>query len=205
MRPRKRHPYTTTMLTDYAADMNVALFYHKLLDDWADDRNLLHRAEAGLLEKAYRRVRALYPDKCAAIRRGILELSEIERGAPDIDAPANCFGRLLGELFVYRDDHWADTMRRLGEGVGKFIYVLDAYDDFEDDRKKRRYNPLASLSAEGFEEMVHAALLMLIAEATRAFEMLPLLQDAQLLRNILYSGIWTKYFSAQARRKGEKR
>ncbi len=203
-KPGKRHPYVTTMFSDYAADMNVALAYHKCMDDWADDRKLLRRTEAGLLKKSYRRVEALYPDKCAAIGREIARLGDIEKRRDlDIDAPANCFGDLLGELFVYRGDHWEQSMRRMGRQLGKFIYVMDAYDDLDDDRKKGAYNPLLSLQQDGFEETVHAALTMLIANATREFEKLPLLKDAEILRNILYSGVWTKYFSVAARRKGE--
>jgi len=36
-------------------------------------------------------------------------------------------------------------------------------------------------------------LTMLLGEASRAFEILPLVQDDHLLKNILYSGIWLKY------------
>jgi len=204
MRPGKRHAYVLTMFSDYAADMNVALAYHKFRDDWADDRNLVRRTEAGLLRRSYRRVELLYPEKCAAVEKGIRALSEIEkRRGGGIDAPANCFGQLLGELFAYRDDHWAGTLRSMGAELGKFIYVMDAYDDLEDDRKKGAYNPLSELGGEAFEETVHAALTMLIARCTGEFEKLPLFEDVEILRNILYSGVWTQYLSIQARRKGE--
>lgn len=203
LRPRRRHGYVATEFSDYAADMNVALAYHKRLDDWADDRNLLRRTEAGLLRRSYSRVEALYPDKCAAIAGGIRSLGDIEkRREPDIDAPANCFGALLGELFVARDDHWAATLRAMGAALGRFIYVMDAYDDLEEDRRRGAYNPLVALEGEGFEEIVRESLTMLIAECTARFETLPLVEDVEILRNILYSGVWTKYFAIHKRRKG---
>ena len=34
---------------------------------------------------------------------------------------------------------------------------------------------------------------MLIAEGAQSFEVLPLEQDLDLLRNILYSGVWQRY------------
>ena len=43
-----------------------------------------------------------------------------------------------------------------------------------------------------------------MARACRAFECLPLLEDAPIMRNILYSGIWLRFESACERRKGEK-
>lgn len=59
----------------------------------------------------------------------------------DIDAPANCFGELLGELFVYRHDQWEDALRAMGAYLGRFIYVMDAYDDLAADEKRGAYNP----------------------------------------------------------------
>ena len=44
--PRKKHAWVENEFTAYAADMNIALAYHKLMDDWADERNLLRRAGA---------------------------------------------------------------------------------------------------------------------------------------------------------------
>ena len=46
---------------------------------------------------------------------------------------------------------------------------------------------------------------MLIAECCLEFEKLPLIQDVELLRNILYSGIWTKYESIRAAREGGRK
>ena len=37
------------------------------------------------------------------------------------------------------------------------------------------------------------ALVLAVADATREFELLPIERDADVLRNILYSGIWSKY------------
>ena len=105
--PRKKHPWVENEFTAYAADMNIALAYHKLMDDWADERNLLRRAGAEALKRGYRRVEARWGEKCAAIEAGVRDLGQIEkRREMDVDAPAKCFGRLLGELFVYRRDEW---------------------------------------------------------------------------------------------------
>ncbi len=204
--PRKKHRYIVSAIADYAADMNVALAYYKLMDDWADERKLLRRTEAGFLKGSYTRVEKLYPEKCREIERRIRELSEIEkRREAGIDAPANCFGKLLGELFVYKKDFWEDTLRPMGEALGKFIYMMDAYDDLKEDRKKGNYNPLTALEGADFENVCKSALTMLIAECCLEFEKLPLIQDVELLRNILYSGIWTKYESIRAAREGGRK
>ena len=44
---------------------------------------------------------------------------------------SGCFGELMAELFDYRQDHWSPELRSIGFHLGKFIYLLDAYDDLE--------------------------------------------------------------------------
>ena len=53
----------------------------------------------------------------------------------DIDKMAGCFGKIMEEIFAWKQDVWEDTLRRMGFFLGKFIYLLDAYDDVEEDIK----------------------------------------------------------------------
>ena len=186
-------------ISAYCADMNIALSYHKCRDDWKDDRSLAGLAEAKLLTRAYRQVEARYPEKCAAIERCLADIGTLEQaGGADADAPANLTARMLGEIFVYRADCWAVPLRVIGEGLGRFIYLMDAYDDLQTDLRRKRFNPLAPRHGDAaFETLVRDSLTMVIAECTQAFEMLPLVQDVDLLRNILYSGVWTRYRQKQ--------
>ena len=57
---------------------------------------------------------------------------------------SGCFGALMAELFDYRQDHWSPELRSIGFHLGKFIYLLDAYDDLKRDQRKGAYNPLKS-------------------------------------------------------------
>lgn len=52
---------------------------------------------------------------------------------------------------------------------------------------------------------VHQVLLMMMAEAAGAFEKLPCLKDAEILRNILYSGVWSKFNKIQKERQENKK
>ena len=203
------HPVHTrawwrTDFTDYAADMNVALAYHNCLDDYRDERRLLSLAEARQLRRHYDSVRARWPRQCGAMERSMEALREIEAQArPEPDAAANCFGALMGELFSVRPDSvWEPRLRSFGESLGRFLYLMDACVDLEQDRKKGSYNPLAGLERELTDAEKTGMLKMLIGECTAVFETLPIVQDADLLRNVLYSGVWTQY--AQARKKKRK-
>ena len=98
----------------------------------------------------------------------------------------------MGELFVYRpNDVWADDLRRLGARLGKFVYVMDAAMDFDDDKASGSYNPLVAMEAR--PDDVREDLNLLIAGVAEAFERLPLEQDLHLLRSVVYAGVWQKY------------
>ena len=200
--PFKPHAYVQNELADYCCDMNIALAYHKCLDDWQDDHSLTGRAEAALLKQASDRVYSLYPDKCREIERCLKAISALEKsGESSPDTGANLSARMLGVIYRFREDMWADALVALGEGLGRFVYLMDAYDDLEADLKKGRYNPLRAWhDRDDYETFVKDSLTLLIGEATEAFETLPLVQDMDILRNILYAGCWTRYEQLQQKR-----
>jgi len=193
-------------VTDYCAAVNVALACYNALDDWNDDRSLPRLALSRALRPGALSLERTCPRQAGAITSCLRELSALEAsGKPDPDAACNCFGALMGEIFVWKDDRWAPTLRACGQALGRFVYMLDAVCDLERDRARGRYNPLSGLAASGrgvrdFQD----DLAVLIGESTAAFEKLPLVQDAGLLRNILYSGVWTRYEQALAKESKKK-
>lgn len=205
--PTKRHDYVSNAYIDYAADMTIALSYHKALDDWNDDKSISAHSQARMLRGRYERIEALYPRQTKALYDGLKQLSQIEQsGSTELDPPMNAFGTLLGELFVYRKDMWSDSLRTLGSALGRFIYLMDAYDDLESDIKKGRYNMLIPLAeAPDFDERCKAYLTLVLGEGTIAFEELPLVEDLSILRNVLYSGVWTKYAAILRKRHPEQK
>lgn len=197
--PKKKQPYALSRYVEYAADMNALLYYLSALDGWTDDKNYLKLAFSKALEKRALSVREKYPRQAAAIETELKRLSEIEKARlMDLDAAASAFGRLLAEVFVSEEDEWAKYLRRMGYSLGRFIYFMDAWDDADKDMKSGSYNPLLAIkSNEDYEETVHRILTLEIAECAMAFEKLPIVEDVNLLRNILYSGVWVKYYRAK--------
>ena len=170
--------------TDYCADLSVALHYYNAQDKWQDDHNLLALGYSTLLDNSTAEAAQRWPRQCNAIRACLAKLAEYEAaGSTDLDAVSGCFGALMAELFDYRQDRWAPELRSIGFHLGKFIYLLDAYDDYE-------------------EEMLDIFELLL-ARCAQNFERLPCVEDADLLRNILYSGVWLKYNCKNAKRTGK--
>lgn len=192
--PIRRCAYVVTPSTRYAADMNILLSYYKYLDDWQDDGNMSALGKSRLLESRVEKARTRWPHQAEVIAGCLKALGEMERqNELNPDLPTNCFGALMGELLVMREDAWSDSLRRMGAALGRFIYLMDACLDLTDDIKKERYNPLVAQMDTDFEPM----LTLMIGECTGEFEKLALTRDRNILRNVLYSGVWVKYKSKQ--------
>jgi len=191
MHPVKRRQWVDNEYIRYAADMNVALAYYNFLDDWQDDKKVSAKVMAGALEQQNGEIEKQYPRQCEAIRDCIEKLSALEKaGCPNPDEPAACFGQLMGELLVYREDLWAPTLRQMGEALGRFIYLLDAVLDYDRDAKKGKYNPFLAMGTGRDPQRWEEYLVLTMGRCTAHFEKLPLVQDKGLLDNIVYSGVW---------------
>lgn len=201
---QKRKAYINEA-TGYAADMNLLLAYHNLLDDWKDDRSYPKKALAKMLDKDYTRIMSNYPRQAKAIEAYMKKTAEVEqRKESNLDIVAGLTGEMLGEIFCWREDEWREEMKTIGFYMGKFIYLMDAYEDFDEDQKKSAYNPFSYMAKENeqdFETFCKLILTSMMSECAKSFERLPILLHADILRNILYSGVWSKYEYLQLKKK----
>ena len=203
LHPVKPHHAVTHACTRYAADMNILLAYYKCLDDAADEKSLRGRAGQAALKKAFMRVRADWPVQCQTVQESLAALTELEKAeSTDLDALTRQSGRMLGACFLWRQDAFAPYLREMGDALGRFIYLRDAYEDYDGDEKHRRFNPLRALHAQpDYEERMEEILTLEMSRCARAFECLPIQQDAGLIRNVLYSGVWGGYARLKEKRK----
>ena len=211
--PYQKHNEKRNEYSDYCADMCVFLSYYKGLDDWNDEHTLRGWLVKSTMKRRARKVKAAYPEKTSKIENQLdmLKILESAGNAP-IDKAAKIFGDIMGEIFVYQDDIWKEDMYKLGFYLGKYIYLLDAYEDVEKDSKNGTYNPfsemyeraVASGKYDEFDEQVLSFLMLMIGECTDAFERLPLIENAEIMRNILYSGVWIRYTKCKESRAQER-
>ncbi len=205
--PVRKQPMLRNEITSYAAAMNVLLAYYHMEDDWKDERKVASFFTKNMVRGKVRSIIEAYPRQSKAIRCSLKELSKCEREqSTDIDRTAGCFGRLMAELFVYRKDVWEKELRQMGFFMGKFIYIMDAYEDLPEDLKKGRYNPLREVCLQAdYEKRIKEILCMMIAESAASFERLPCLVDVDILRNILYDGVWSRYNKIQMKKSEDQR
>lgn len=202
--PLQKHGMVHNEYTEYASDMTVLLAYQKAVDDWRDEKNKAKGALAVAMRQDYRRVRMKYPRQAGMLEQCVRQLSEAERQqSGDLDYVAGLTGRFLGEMFVRQEDMWQEQLRALGFYLGKFVYLMDAFEDMEKDQKKKNYNIFLNLSEkrpETFAGEAEGILVDMMSCCSREFEKLPILKNADILRNILYSGVWCRYALIQEKR-----
>lgn len=195
------HPargWTDNKYIRYAADMNVALAYYNALDDYEDEGKISAKLLCSVFGKELHRIREAYPRQCEAITRMLSQLNRLEtETCPNPDEPAGCFGKLMGELLVYEEDIWAPTLRKMGEALGRFIYLADGAVDYRRDLKKKQYNPFLAMGMAEDWDAWEQYLVLAMGRCTDAYERLPLVQDKDILDNILYSGVWVEYRARQ--------
>mgnify|MGYP007135674760 FL=1 len=204
----KIHPFKKSIkrrneITDYIADMNLFLAYLNCIDDWEDEKKLSRKIYTIIVKNKVKKIKKQYPEKTAKLEAILKKSSEYEKKKEhDIDKISSYSGELMSELFLYKEDEWKQTLSRMGFFLGKYIYIIDAYEDIEKDLKKGNYNPFSEIyQNEDFDDFVNQILTMMISECASEFEELPIIEDVDILRNILYSGVWAKFQSIRNKRK----
>ena len=202
--PLQRKHWIDSEYIRYAADMNMALSYYKLLDDWQDDKKLSAKLLAASFQKVLPELQAQYPRQCDAISRCLAQLHTLEsENCSNPDEPAACFGQLMAELLVYREDLWAAPLRETGFHLGRFIYMADAAVDYRTDKRKSKYNPFLAMGTGEDWARWEEYLVLAMGRCTENYEKLPLVQDKALLDNILYSGVWCNFRGKGAKAREE--
>ena len=196
--PLKKKMRIVNEITEYAASMNILLSYYKLEDNLYDDNGikdkLAYELYKGKLKKSYEK----YPQKAEYIKQQLGNLRELEKQeSKSIDKVSNIFGNLMGEIFVYKKDEYEQNLRNIGFNLGKYIYILDAYEDLEEDNKKGRYNPFIDYidKKEELKNKVDRLISMSLGMATKNIEQLNLEFNKSIIDNIIYSGVYLRYKS----------
>ena len=198
---RKKRYFAPNAAMNDSAGYNVVLSWWKLRDtinDSAFFRALPYRALALLLRRAYRKASREYPGFDEAARVCLGQLAEYEKGAEaTLDGAADKFAMILRSVAgSAAPDSVARPMAELLYHLGRWIYIIDACDDYESDVSAKRYNAVAvrfppergCLPAEG-KSRIGTTLAHSNNLVCSAFELLPDNEWSQVVRNTIYLGM----------------
>lgn len=217
---KKKPKVISNNALNYAAFCNVALVYYKLLDDYTDDKAINKKLLSLYLKKFIEKENLELKPLLENMEKNITKLTELENSSEyvSIDELSHSFADLTGFLisFYYKDKEFNEALYKLGYNLGRWIYIIDAYDDLQDDLKKQKFNAInKAFNSEGlsFEELIETQrdriefnLMMSASTTVDALNNLPLEKNGDLLFNILQFGLMNKIESIKSRsdKKDEK-
>lgn len=186
----------------YTASVAAILVYHKLLDDTQDEKGLRRLAARFMLGGAKRAMKASpIPALNTLTKEKLDALYAAEAaGAESVYDGAALFGNLLGEIFSFDESSLLDKSKKvclyeIGNRLGRYIYIVDAFADIAEDKKGNKYNPFVlsgeNTDDESFARALINALDMEIAAAVNALDLLSIEDYGidSIIRNILTMGL----------------
>jgi len=204
---------------DYAADINVLLTYYKLKDNIRDEGGFTPRLAQMAFSRGYRSASARNSRLDAIIAESINAQVQLEQqNCASMDMAAEPFADMLGKLlasgYTGEDGSIARILGWIGYNLGKWIYLIDAFDDIEKDIGSGSYNPLLvqykyknediKAFKESIAEEIRQNLLQALAQTTGSLELLKL-GNKGIIDNIIYEGLYGKTERILSGKTSEKR
>ncbi|WBW98776.1 DUF5685 family protein [Oceanirhabdus sp. W0125-5] len=203
---KKRTKIINNEAINYAAFSNVILAYYKLMDDVEDDKSLKSSFFSSILKPYIKRNKNDYEEVIENIKTNLnkLSLMEKENFSDNIDEISHPFADITGLIisYYYKNEEFSENLYWLGYNLGKWIYIIDAWDDLKDDLEKGKYNPINAvfnkkdLNFNKFSEEIYLRIEDLLLSCgyncTVNLKKLPLKKNIDLLDNILHLGLIEK-------------
>ncbi len=177
--------------------LNVILAYYKLTDDVIDGNK--GKAKRRLIKKAYKKAKKLQPNLDSIVKERYNDLRKLEKSNCDsIDIVADPFGKMLKEIVVALIGEKAtENVQNVAYNLGKWIYLIDALDDYDKDKKEKNFNVfINAYNEENKEQFVKnqysdLALIFgtIISEIVQNAQEIKYCFNHDLIDNILFRGI----------------
>lgn len=191
---------------EYASTLNIILAYHKILDDVADDNTITSKIFSSILKTYLNKI----PDNFQSIEKNIkkeldkLYYLEKNKNIDSLDELSHPFGKLTAYtiLAYLNNEKYEESLYHLGYNLGKWIYLLDAFDDLEKDLKNNEFNGINSIlnkdniPYENFVNNIKGRISFILTsyanECSVALESLPIEKNRDILFNIFNFGLLEK-------------
>ncbi len=187
-----------------SASAAMIIFYHKICDNIKDNGFISKLKYLAVKPAAYfykRRAAKSYPELESAISSQLCRQNEIESsGSAGIDLAADPTANALAGIFesLSADETQKRVLFRFGYLLGRWIYLIDAADDFEDDVSSGGFNPFAvklkassadKASIFAMTEEAQKILNYTVTELAKAYELITIHRFKPIMDNIVYLGL----------------
>ena len=173
----------------------MIMLYYKLSDDQADEKGFKKFCSKLLMmffSKSHKKAARNFPFIETIVKEYIDSQRKTEN-TPNVslDQAAEPTTNALAKVFACCCDTEPNkrVLYRLGQMLGRYIYLMDCACDCEDDAKKGAFNPLGKITKKEAAKRIVPQVYILIDEAKKAFELLPFKRFKDIIGNIIYVGI----------------
>ncbi|MCH5304641.1 MAG: hypothetical protein J1E41_07235, partial [Ruminococcus sp.] len=178
-----------------ASAVNIILSYYKILDD-INDSGFLKRA----LLKTFKPILSRWRKKAARrypefdrLAQKMLESQQKAEENPEcgLDMAADPTAKFLASILELEGSgNESRIYRQIGYGLGRFIYLIDAVDDFEKDSKSGNFNPF-KMYKENRLDVMKNNLSQSLAMTFEAYNLLELVDFKGIIDNVILKGLPT--------------
>ncbi len=144
LNPVKKKPIVKTdSLTEQIVGINTLMFYYKVEDDFVDGDKARAIALAPIVKPKAKKARKNMPEIDKILKKGFSDLRVMEQAnETSIDKVSEPFSIIIADVAkIIVGDKFNDYIYNLCYNLGKWVYLMDALDDIDDDFKDKRYNP----------------------------------------------------------------
>lgn len=208
VKPASKNLRIVNEITEYGANMNIILTHNKLKDNVDDDKRIKDHLFYYIHSRVYNKTDSTYKQKSEYIQSKLKELYELEKNnTMCIDKTSNIFGDIMREVFRYKEDEYTHILGNIGFNIGKYIYILDAYDDLDEDLKKERYNPFMNYidNREELKSKVENLILIILSFIEEDINKLELSENKGIVENIIYSGMYLRVINIMKGRDNDEK
>lgn len=203
---KKKIRCSDSISIDYVTDITVYMTYKKLVDDINDDNSIRAKIGAGAFKSAYKKASESLNTLGSLIEKNLMRLNKFEKANLDsIDETADCYGEIYRDIFTYNLDKDLDILPAIswmGYNLGRWIYLIDAFEDIEIDIKKDNYNPILvkyiykkdnniESYKKSIRDRISFVLYAALNEASKSYDLIDKNVNSGIIKNILYEGLYS--------------
>ena len=203
-----------TKALDYISNLSILFFNYKLIDNIEDDNSFNSKVFYFFLKPSNKNIFNECENVKAIINKNLNELKILEKNSEfsSLDQIAHLFSDIMGKIlkeYPYKFHNDSCKLREdlylVGYNIGKYIYIMDAFDDLKEDFKNNTFNPLNVLYNK--ENKLDSKTLLLnvtpeiemiifnsISNIIDILKNMPIKKHKGILDNVISLGMTNKYY-----------
>lgn len=180
-----------------ASALSVISAYYKVVDD-IDDSGFFKRIALKIAKPFFGRRQKKAARRFPEIENIVSEMMKNQKSAENdelvtIDKAANPTAKMISDLAALEggNDLQKRVLSEFGYQIGRWVYLIDAADDYEKDKKSGNFNPFIKADIND-KDYINSVLSQSLARAYDAYNLLDILDFKPIIDNMMLYGFPNK-------------